>query len=108
MIGAEDERYFERLEEVGVKLTIPQKRWWVKKAETLGGDMRREYPVQHNAQPSQLGLPPGPFPRNRAVDCHCARRCKSRDAKARTCIKGDSIWKADRLFRRQHDILSCR
>src|SRR5215203_5159962 len=39
VIGAEDERYFERLEEVGVKLILPQKRWWVKKAETLAGDM---------------------------------------------------------------------
>jgi hypothetical protein len=44
-IGAEDQKYFERLEEDGVRLTVPQRRWWVKKAETLGGDMRREYPA---------------------------------------------------------------
>ena len=24
---------------------MAQKRWWVRKAETLGGDMRREYPA---------------------------------------------------------------
>ena len=41
MIGGEDERYFERLEEEGVTLRPAQKRWWVKKAEMLGGDMKR-------------------------------------------------------------------
>jgi hypothetical protein len=45
VLGSEDERYFERLEETGVTLTPAQKRWWVKKAETLGGDMKREYPA---------------------------------------------------------------
>ena len=45
VIGAEDQRYFERLEAAGLKLTLPQKRWWTRKAETLGGDMRREYPA---------------------------------------------------------------
>jgi hypothetical protein len=44
-VGSEDERYFERLEEAGIQLTLPQKRWWVKKTETLGGDMKREYPA---------------------------------------------------------------
>lgn len=43
VLGSDDERYFERLEESGVILTPAQKRWWVKKAETLGGDMKREY-----------------------------------------------------------------
>ena len=45
VIGAEDQRYFERLEAEGLKLTLPQKRWWTRKAETLGADMRREYPA---------------------------------------------------------------
>lgn len=43
-IGADDERYFESLEAKGIKLTRPQKAWWVKKAETMAGDMKREYP----------------------------------------------------------------
>ncbi len=45
VIGAEDERYFSGLEESGVKLAVAQKRWWVKKAEILGADMKREYPA---------------------------------------------------------------
>jgi hypothetical protein len=45
VIGAEDQRYFERLEAAGVSLTLPQRRWWTRKAETLGADMRREYPA---------------------------------------------------------------
>src|SRR5215204_3746626 len=45
VIGAEDQRYFERLEAAGLKLTLPQRRWWTRKAETLGADMRREYPA---------------------------------------------------------------
>jgi hypothetical protein len=45
VIGAEDQRYFERLEAAGLKLTLPQRRWWTRKAETLGPDMRREYPA---------------------------------------------------------------
>lgn len=44
-IGAEDAAYFERLEEAGVTLTLAQRRWWSRKAETLGGDMKREYPA---------------------------------------------------------------
>src|SRR5215213_3337768 len=45
VIGAEDQRYFERLEAEGLRLTLPQRRWWTRKAETLGADMRREYPA---------------------------------------------------------------
>jgi len=45
VIGAEDQRYFERLEAAGLKLTLPQRRWWARNAETLGADMRREYPA---------------------------------------------------------------
>jgi hypothetical protein len=45
VLGSEDERYFELLEETGVTLSPAQKRWWVKKAETLGGAMKREYPA---------------------------------------------------------------
>lgn len=44
-IGAEDERYFDRLALDGVKLTDSQKRWYVKMLETQGGDMKREYPT---------------------------------------------------------------
>jgi putative nucleotidyltransferase with HDIG domain len=44
-VGAEDGRYFEGLEAQGISLTMVQKRWWVRKAETLGGDMKREYPA---------------------------------------------------------------
>jgi hypothetical protein len=45
VIGAEDGRYFEGLQAQGITLSLPQKRWWVRKAETLGGDMKREYPA---------------------------------------------------------------
>jgi hypothetical protein len=45
LIGAEDARYFETLAGMGIALSLSQKRWWVKKAETLGGDMKREYPA---------------------------------------------------------------
>lgn len=45
LIGAEDARYFEKLEGEGIALTPAQKRRWVKKAETLGGDMKRGYPA---------------------------------------------------------------
>jgi hypothetical protein len=44
VIGAEDARYFEGLQAQGIRLSLAQKRWWAKKAETLGGDMKREYP----------------------------------------------------------------
>jgi hypothetical protein len=45
VIGAEDARYFEGLEAQGIRLSLAQKRWWARKAETLGGDMKREYPA---------------------------------------------------------------
>jgi hypothetical protein len=45
VIGAEDARYFEGLEAEGIRLSPAQKRWWARKAETLGGDMKREYPA---------------------------------------------------------------
>src|SRR5215211_787372 len=41
-IGAENARYFEGLEAEGIRLSPAQKRWWARKAETLGGDMKRE------------------------------------------------------------------
>lgn len=44
-ISDEDREYFAKLEaKEGIKLTDGQKCWYVKKAETQGGDMRREYP----------------------------------------------------------------
>jgi hypothetical protein len=44
-IGDDDERYFEQLRvKHGIVLTDGQRRWWVKKAETQAGDMKREYP----------------------------------------------------------------
>jgi hypothetical protein len=43
-IGADDVAYFTKLEAQGVFLSQAQKKWYVKKAETLSGDMRREYP----------------------------------------------------------------
>jgi hypothetical protein len=45
MVSDEDERYFATLATQGIKLSGPQKSWWVKKAETQGGDMKREYPA---------------------------------------------------------------
>jgi hypothetical protein len=44
VIGAEDARYFEGLQAQRISLSLAQKRWRVRKAETLGGDMNREYP----------------------------------------------------------------
>jgi hypothetical protein len=43
-IGDEDRAYFSKLATQGVTLSLPQMRWYVKKAETMAGDMRREYP----------------------------------------------------------------
>ncbi len=43
-IGEEHERYFDRLEAEGIRLTDGQKAWYVKKEATMEGDMRREYP----------------------------------------------------------------
>lgn len=40
-----DEKYFRKVEaETGVKLSLGQRAWYVKKRETLGRDMKREYP----------------------------------------------------------------
>lgn len=36
--------YFSELEAKGIKLKDEQKRWYIKKAETLGEDIKREYP----------------------------------------------------------------
>lgn len=36
--------YFEKLEAQGIKLDEAQKRWYVKKAEVQGDDMKKEYP----------------------------------------------------------------
>ena len=44
VIGAEDAHYFEGLQAQRISLSLAQKRWRVRKAETLGGDMKREYP----------------------------------------------------------------
>lgn len=43
-INDEDKEYFAKLEAQGIELTRGQKCWYVKKAETQLGDMRREYP----------------------------------------------------------------
>jgi len=45
VISDEDRDYFEKLEaNHGVRTTAGQRAWYVKKAETQGGDMRREFP----------------------------------------------------------------
>lgn len=45
VISDEDTAYFNKLEtELGVTITPEQRAWYVKKAETQGGDMRREFP----------------------------------------------------------------
>lgn len=43
-ITDEDERYFDKLEAQGIKLTPGQKAWYVKTERTNEGDMKREYP----------------------------------------------------------------
>jgi hypothetical protein len=43
-ITADDQVYFQKLEAEGIKLDDEQKAWYVKKAESQGGDMRREFP----------------------------------------------------------------
>lgn len=43
-ISDDYERYFEKLEADGIKLTEGQKAWYVKKDQTMEGDMKREYP----------------------------------------------------------------
>lgn len=44
VIPAEFGRYFQQLEARGIRLTGGQRAWYVKKAATLKGDMKREYP----------------------------------------------------------------
>lgn len=45
IITAEDKAYFDKLQhEFGIKLTTEQKNWYVKKKQTQGKDMKREYP----------------------------------------------------------------
>lgn len=45
IISKEDQEYFDKLElEHGVKLDRLQKNWYVKKKQTQGDDMKREYP----------------------------------------------------------------
>ncbi|MEP0150002.1 terminase [Roseibium sp.] len=44
VIGEEYLRYFDSLEAEGIKLTEPQKAWYVKKDQVQGGDMKREFP----------------------------------------------------------------
>ena len=44
--GAEDTKYFKRLEsEIKTKLTQAQRNWWLSQEQDLGGDMKREYPA---------------------------------------------------------------
>ncbi len=44
VLGADDKEYFDKLASQGIETTHAQQSWYIKKAETLGGDMRREYP----------------------------------------------------------------
>lgn len=45
LITREDEEYFQKIEsEIGQKLTANQRAWYVKKAQTQGDGMKREYP----------------------------------------------------------------
>lgn len=43
-INDEDREYFDKLAANGIETTPEQRSWYVKKAEVLSGDMRREYP----------------------------------------------------------------
>lgn len=45
VLTSEDNAYFEDLRLKGIDLTPGQKAWYVKKAETQGEDMRREFPA---------------------------------------------------------------
>lgn len=45
VIPNEDEEYFAKLESQGIHTTREQRSWYVKMAETMGGDMRREFPA---------------------------------------------------------------
>lgn len=45
VISKDDHRYFDKLQaDLGIKLDVCQRAWYVKKRETLGRDMKREYP----------------------------------------------------------------
>lgn len=44
VINADDQEYFDKLAANGIHTTPEQRAWYIKKAETQGGDMRREYP----------------------------------------------------------------
>lgn len=45
IVGDDDEAYFRKLQVAeGITLTGEQKAWYVKKADTLGSDMKREFP----------------------------------------------------------------
>lgn len=44
VISDEDQEYFDKLAANGIETTPEQRAWYVKKAETQGGDMRREFP----------------------------------------------------------------
>jgi hypothetical protein len=44
IITDDDNLYFDKLEADGIKLSLGQKKWWVKKEATNEGDMKREYP----------------------------------------------------------------
>ena len=44
MLTEHDEQYFEKLEAEEIALTPEQKAWYVKKAQTQGADMKREFP----------------------------------------------------------------
>lgn len=43
-LSADDEEYFKRLEDGGIKLSEAQKYWYVKKKATIGDAMLKEYP----------------------------------------------------------------
>lgn len=44
VISKDHQKYFDSLFEMGIKLTMPQMAWYVKKADTQGEYMKREYP----------------------------------------------------------------
>lgn len=45
LIANEDQEYFDKLEaDLGIEISREQRGWYVKTAQTMGGDMKREYP----------------------------------------------------------------
>lgn len=44
VLSGEDREYFDKLAAAGVRTTREQQAWYVKMSETMGGDMRREFP----------------------------------------------------------------